>query len=333
MVPTAIKRILTSLLLIATLCTAQAINFRFRAGVSSSIPASSLSRYESTLGSLLTAIDNAGRSGGALELGGINIQPEARDRLMSLWSTYHFVVKSPTVQSKIYTDHQGYQVRDIDITVKPIDNLYHESLNRQICISFNKSGQITGVRPQLETQESMDKFFAGARPMTEDFANRQEILKFVEDFRCYYEEKNVKALDAIFSDDAIIITGSMMTKKKRGRDGWQISKDVTYKHQTKPEYLKNLQSIFQNNRRISCKFDKITIKRHGSLDHVYGVTLHQDWATDRYKDQGWVFLLWDFSDPTHPQIHVRTWQPNEMVAGDPDNVYDLQDFFISSQEE
>ena len=74
------------------------------------------------------------------------------------------------------------------------------------------------------------------------------------------------------------------------------------------------------------KFDHISLMRHSSKENIYGVTLHQTWQTSGYSDEGWLFLLWDFSDPEHPQIHVRTWQPDQLAAKD--GVFALDDFFI-----
>ena len=66
--------------------------------------------------------------------------------------------------------------------------------------------------------------------------------------------------------------------------------------------------------------------KHGAKPNIYGVILHQDWKTSTYMDDGWLFLLWDFNDPEKPQIHVRTWQSEQVVAKD--GLFSLDDFFI-----
>ena len=50
--------------------------------------------------------------------------------------------------------------------------------------------------------------------------------------------------------------------------------------------------------------------RHPTHPDIYGVSLRQGYASDLYADDGYLFLLWDFSDETAPKIHVRTWQPS-----------------------
>ena len=191
---------------------------------------------------------------------------------------------------------------------------------------MNKSGVITGVRPAWELKEDVAKIMTNSNGVA-DARQRREILKWVEDFRCYYNERNIKALNQVYSDDALIITGSVVTQRKvQGDGGVRMEQKVNYTVQSKQQYIAKLQNIFKRNRRINVEFDHISVVMHGSKENIYGVTLHQKWQTNSYKDEGWLFLLWDFNDPEHPQIHVRTWQPDQIVAQG--EVFTLDDFFI-----
>ena len=105
-----------------------------------------------------------------------------------------------------------------------------------------------------------------------------------------------------------------------------MEQKVNYTVQSKEQYINKLTRIFKNNRRINVEFDHISVVMHGAKKNIYGVTLHQKWQTSSYSDEGWLFLLWDFNDPEKPQIHVRTWQPDQVVAKD--GVFTLDDFFI-----
>jgi hypothetical protein len=58
---------------------------------------------------------------------------------------------------------------------------------------------------------------------------------------------------------------------------------------------------------------------------IYGVTLRQQYKSDRYYDDGYLFLLWDFRNKSMPLIHVRTWQPASTVGGSGD-IINIQDF-------
>ena len=55
------------------------------------------------------------------------------------------------------------------------------------------------------------------------------------------------------------------------------------------------------------------------------MSLRQRYKSDRYADDGYLFLLWDFRNPSMPLIHVRTWQPADS-AGDGDGMVSISDF-------
>ena len=283
-------------------------------------------KMEKNISGLLTAIDNAGTSGSNLNLSGLDMEQGAKNRLEALWSDARFICDNNVNVKRCLEDYQGYQVRNIPITIKPIDTNYDQSLNRELTISLNKNGVITGVRMAWELQQDVESMLKSSGSVS-DSRQRREILKWVEDFRSYYNEKNIKSLDQIFSNDALIITGSVVQQSKRAGDmGFQMEEKVKYKVQTKEEYISNLSRVFRNNSKINVKFDHISVMMHGAKPNIYGVTLHQTWNSGAYHDEGWLFLLWDFNDPEHPKIHVRTWQPEQMATKD--GVFTLDDFFI-----
>lgn len=303
-------------------CSAQ-VTFKFSAGT---IDAGSLkTKMENNISALLTEIDRAGKAGTDLNLSQINMEPAAKARLSALWEDARFVCDKSSNISKCLNDFQGYQVRAIPITMKPLDSSYEGSLSRELTISLSKAGVITGVRPAWELQEDVSKIMFSPGGVA-DTRQRREILKWVEDFRCYYNEKNLQALNQIYSDDALIITGSVVTQRANKGDGVRLEQNVKYTVQSKEQYINKLSRIFKNNRRVNVEFDHISVVMHGAKKNIYGVTLHQKWQTSSYSDEGWLFLLWDFNDPEQPQIHVRTWQPDQVVAND--GVFTLDDFFI-----
>lgn len=65
--------------------------------------------------------------------------------------------------------------------------------------------------------------------------------------------------------------------------------------------------------------------RHPTMDGIYGVSLRQQYKSDRYADDGYLFLLWDFRNESMPLIHVRTWQPAETISDD-NEVMNIRDF-------
>ena len=282
-------------------------------------------RMENNISTLLTEIHSAGTTGRNLNLTSVNMENAAKEHLTALWEVLPFVCEEEVNVSKCLNDHQGYQVRGVQILMKPKDNTYDQSVYRELTISLSRDGIITGIRPALEIQEDVTKIMGEGRDV-EDLTRRREILKWVEDFRNYYNERNLNSLKQIYSDDALIITGSVVMQRSLGDFGNQLSTNVKYTVQSKVEYIAKLERIFKLNRYINVKFDHISVVRHGAKPNIYGVTLHQAWRTSNYSDDGWLFLLWDFTDPDRPQIHVRTWQPEQVVAQN--GVFTLDDFFI-----
>lgn len=318
------KRTLLCLaIILATVTASAAITFRFTPGTIQN--AATKQRMERNASALLSEIDAAGRASRQLNLSSLEMEPGAKARLNALWENLHFICEEPSIISRCLNDAQGYQIRGVQITVKPLDASYTQSINRELTISFNRTGIITGVRPAMENQEDVRKVLGHGSAVT-DMAQRREILKFVEDFRCYYNERDISSLNKIYSEDALIITGSVIKPRKTGGDGRRFTNDVRYKVQNKQQYLQNLSALFKRLKYLNVEFERITVTRNGDKPHLYGVTLHQKWTTSTYSDNGWLFLLWDFADPDAPQIHVRSWQPDEMVATD--SVLSMDDFFM-----
>ena len=121
----------------------------------------------------------------------------------------------------------------------------------------------------------------------------------------------------MFSDKALIITGRVV-KEKPNSDMTRMTLNnnkVVYIKQTKQEYLTKLAQVFKTVKYINVKFSDIEITEHPKFDNIYGVTLRQLWRTNRYQDEGFLFLMIDFRDSDNPLIQVRTWQPYKDMAG------------------
>ena len=191
-------------------------------------------------------------------------------------------------------------------------------------INFNAAGQITGVRFAAE-KTTYDKIMrsSGGQAVTDE-ARRRTILGFVENYRNYYIEMNLDAIKQIFDDNALIITGRVIkvaNKNKGDNNKMSVSKQTTYRKQNKAEYMQSLQTLFKNTACIQLEFDYdgVSVVQDKSKPYIYGVTLKQYWnsknkAGKHYSDEGYLFLVWDFSDEENPKIHVRTWQPLESVS-------------------
>lgn len=305
------------IMMLTSLCIQAQVTFSFKDGISDGELKSNM---ESNVTLLLTALNKASIYKEPLNLSNVQIESEASSRLSALCENLTITCDRVSNHQSCLQDYQGYQIREIPVQVQPKDGS-EEQKYRELTISLNKAGIITGVRLAWEMEEGVVSILKKSSTVT-DTRERLEILKWVEDFRCYYNEKNLHALGQIYSEDALIITGSVVMQQKRSADFHKMLEgNVSYKVQSKQEYLNKLASVFKNNRKIDVKFDNIEVQRHGSKPHLYGVTLRQQWTSGSYHDEGWLFLMWDFNNPDYPQIYVRTWQPLGVDKEGRPNVY------------
>lgn len=220
----------------------------------------------------------------------------------------------------------GYQIRNIPVTLLDAPEATQA---QELVINFNREGLIDNVLMAMDQQRYAD--LLGAHITLDDFARRQVIVDFVENFRTAYNRKDISYLTTVFSDDAIIITGKVLKPRRSGGDVKMLSPErIEYTSQTKEQYLTGLKRTFKVNKYIDVGFEDIEVMRHPVRKNIYGVTLKQDWKSSRYNDTGFVFLMIDFTDELQPVIQVRTWQP-EKFQGRPlnrDEIFSLDNFSI-----
>lgn len=158
-----------------------------------------------------------------------------------------------------------------------------------------------------------------------DSLSRRKILSYCEHLRTSYTTKDIDFIRQVFSDNALIIVGNVVKTGKKSSAGNDAK--VAYSVRSKEEYLSRLSEVFKSNSKIKLEFSDFSIMRHPSMKGIYGVSLRQKYSTDKYSDDGYLFLLWDFRNPSMPLIHVRTWQPHKIVAQG-EEVIDISDFNI-----
>lgn len=263
--------------------SANSVQFKFSAGT---IESGDLkSKMENNITALLSEINRAVNENSPLNLTYINMEDEAKVRLEMLWGeNIRFVCDKSINISKCLNDFQGYQVRSIPVTMKPLDSSFSGTISRELTISLNKNGVITGVRPAWEFQEDVSKILFGSKSIS-DSRQRREILKWIEDYMSFYSEKNIRAIAQIFSDDILIITGCE-TKQRNSNGEHPVDNRIQYKVLSKDTYLHKLSRIFSKRKKLDFEIDHISVEMHGAKPNIYGVTFHQKWQTSSYQDEG-----------------------------------------------
>ena len=283
---------------------------------------------------ILTAFNNAQGNERGLALSHLDISPQVQETIMKLWADCPFrCAETEVVERAIKTPRGEYQVRNIPLVMMPIEGQSKDvswKKYQEGVFTLDKDGMIIDFHLALDADLYI-KVMASATEV-DDFIRRQLILEYVERFRNAYCLKDMTFLEQIFSDDALIITGKVVKQVKSDINRTSLNNQkIEYSKQNKKQYLTNLARVFQNNKRINVIFDEIKVVKHPAKADFYGVTLKQGWQADRYSDVGYVFLLWDFTNPDAPQIHVRTWQPDKFDNGQPvpeEEIFSIDDFDV-----
>ena len=284
------------------------------------------SKIENSISRILSEINAAQEAGRSLNFGAMNVNTRVQQSMAMLWENSPFVCTDEEIIEHCLTTGTGYQVRNIPLIMKPTgEREFNEDEYQEAVISFDKQGEVESFYLSI----SMNLYMNVIKSNLEltDLRRRQLILDYVEQFRTAYNQKDINFLNQVFSDDALIITGKVVLQKHA--EGFATPK-IQYNKHSKEQYINNLRGIFARNSYIKVTFDEIEVMRHPVNPNFYGVTLLQGWTSGQYHDDGYLFLLWDFTNEEAPQIHVRTWQPDK-IGGKPlpkDEVFSLSDFDI-----
>lgn len=159
----------------------------------------------------------------------------------------------------------------------------------------------------------------------EDAHRRRVILGYCEHLRTAYTTKDIDFLRQVFSEKALIIVGNVVKTKSGGSNDYLPKDKVEYNIHSKKEYLDRINKVFATNKSVDVRFSDFKIMRHPTINGIYGVSLRQQYKSDRYSDDGYLFLLWDFRNESMPVIHVRTWQAAGAINDD-NEVINIRDF-------
>lgn len=195
-------------------------------------------------------------------------------------------------------------------------NFSFRNNNRQfvenITFTFNADKKIDCMAFGLDEQAADDILHHAAWG---EYA-RKILTEFLENYKTAYSLKRLDYLRSVFDDNAVIITGKVMTRPQMDDAGRQYlnNKYVQLTRQTKEQYLRNLERCFDSNEFINIRFAENDVVKAGVGGEVYGIQIKQDYYSSNYGDTGYLFLMVDLNDPKQPIIKVRVWQPEK----DPD---------------
>lgn len=253
---------------------------------------------------------------------------DAKEVLKELWKTSPMICPVSKIEEIcLETSNGGYQIRNVPISMMAAED---DAKEQELVFNLTSNGVIDDI--SIAIDENRYKEIMAEHESVEDLFRRQIIVDFVENYRTSYNRKDLKYIESVFSDNALIITGKVVREKPKSDHALRTlsQEKIVYQKRTKKEYVENLKKVFASNKYINVLFDEVEVIQHPKLTDIYGVTLKQEWNSNRYRDVGFIFLMIDFQDENHPLIQVRTWQPeklNGMVLSR-EEVFSLGDFDI-----
>ena len=179
------------------------------------------------------------------------------------------------------------------------------SFVENVVFVFDPTGKIDNVQFGLSKVAQDDIFAANCQSRDA----KEVLISFLETYRTAYALERLEYLESIFSDDALIITGSVVNKLDGSPElGFKTNRYVKLTQRTKSEYIRRLRNAFLNNEFINIKFANNEVMKMGEGGEIYAVQIKQDYFSSNYGDTGYLFLLVDVNNPQQPIIHVRAWQ-------------------------
>ena len=234
----------------------------------------------------------------------------AQETLEQMWKTSPMVCPVSKVEEIcLETSGGGYQIRNVPISMMAADE---DKKEQELVFNLTSTGMIDNI--SIAIDEHKYKEIMDEHESVEDLFRRQVIIDFIESYRTSYNRKDLEYIESVFSDNALIITGKVVREKPKSDHALRTLRHekIVYKKRTKKQYIENVKKVFSGNKYINVIFDEVEVIQHPKLTDIYGVTLKQEWNTNRYSDVGFIFLMIDFQDENHPLIQVRTWQPEKL---------------------
>lgn len=310
----------------ATDCKAVEVTLTVDEGVDRPI---GLEAAQRNLAQVLTEINRAQQAKEILTTNGLPMDEFSLRSLLRLWAVTPFYCDDEEVVERCWVFKDGsMMVSHIPLIITPEGEDFGMGTYQEAIVEFDSQGKLTDFRLALDAQLSESLEHCGSVVEKE---KQMIIMQQIERFRTAYNQKDIDVINRYFSDDALIITGKVVTVRPSADNNF-VSQKVEYTKQNKEQYIRNLKKAFLRNKWINVKFSEIGdngeeggcagITRSKVDPNMYGVRLHQEWSSSTYSDEGYLFLLWEFPDDGgDPIIHVRTWQPEWVgdVHQQPDN--------------
>ncbi len=180
-----------------------------------------------------------------------------------------------------------------------------------VTFTFSPEKKIESVAFGLGEAARRDIFSQGGTVWGDSV--KMVIATFLENYKTAFALKRLDYIKSIFDENAYIIVGHKLHKinnvNQGDSKGFSLGTEYTFQRKTKEEYIDQLERCFKSNEYVNINFSENDIQKAAFGGNTFGIQIKQDYYSQHYGDQGYLFLFVDLNDPDMPVIKIRTWQP------------------------
>lgn len=253
---------------------------------------------EENLGQMLTEMQQAHSSSRDLLVKNLNLSEGARLNLAELWKTAYTYCDDPYLLLPLQSDEYiGNYVEHLPILFSA-RNDSTQSYFMEATVYFDKFGQITDfLFPILNNYVPLND--EGGQQTGQSFTSRNLVMTYCDFIRNNLNEGSVKRLQDALADDALIVTRQSITAPT-GKKG-PVQTRVQNIKQNAKQYLSELQKSLAKEKYRNITFGDSEVYATAN-PMVYAVLLNLKWNTSTRHDNGYLFLIFDFTNPDAPVI-------------------------------
>lgn len=184
------------------------------------------------------------------------------------------------------------------------------SFIENVTFTFSPEKKIESVAFSLGEAARKDIFSKGVGAWSDSV--KMVIVTFLENYKTAFALKRLDYINSIFDENAYIIVGHKLQQMQKniGDDGgFSVVPKYEYAQKSKAEYMRQLEKCFASNEFVNINFSSNDVLKAAYGGDTFGIQIKQDYYSEHYGDQGYLFLFVDLNDADKPVIKIRTWQP------------------------
>ena len=197
--------------------------------------------------------------------------------------------------------------RSVPMQFKFMNN--NRIFTEDVTFTFSPDKKIESVAFGLGNAARRDIFKQGGDVWGDSI--KMVIVTFLENYKTAFALKRLDYIKSIFDENAYIIVGHKLQKLQAYNDkgGFSVGTQYEFQRKTKEEYITQLEKCFKRNEYVNINFSDNDIQKAAFGGNTFGIQIKQDYYSQHYGDQGYLFLFVDLNEADKPIIKIRTWQP------------------------